>query len=302
MNKNNLLLTFDGNLQKFTNTLEMLNNAHTALKESKIYLLSHDSADSLSDTNSHNALKKHDYGELSAVIESAEIIDLNTYHKKTKAIIASTMFKLSEDDKPLCVLLPSNNPTLSYLLSYYTSQFGREKDQLLQRLDEVEMAVVKIPFIRQASTENVQSDLYSTTNEIAPVIINEGQKTIKIDQVIIKLPPSLFAWYSWLARLRHNLDKKYSQVSIRDNMHDDFLKHYRKVFGYSHHTYLRAEEAILLDEGFTTSYMSEKKTRINNEIKKLIHSSTPYLINATKSGAYTTYGLSITPNKIKLIS
>ena len=148
---------------------------------------------------------------------------------------------------------------------------------------------------------------YSQTVEairraLAPPSIRIGHKTKSIwcGDVLVEMPPQLFAFYAWMAWRRKNRTENNGHISWRDTAAGtEYLDIYRSIVGEDSHDY----EAVVenFTDGMPREFFEEKKTRTNKWIKELIGpAAEPYLLVSSGSRPHTRFGLSINTDRIQL--
>lgn len=322
MNTNKLILTCEDTPLNTLQTLKQLIKRYPLTLSAELYLLAkHDAINDLKSFMQTNAsawkqfcasLSEINVHRLLRLIEESQTIELpskdaNGSYDECHQRVSTLIFWLSQDaNSAIYILLSKAHPEVSYFLSYYLSAYGREQDYLLQMhsSDATHHQIVNIPFIVKQLKRNVlKNDSEQPKNQHTPsLIVNLVEKNIIINNRLIELSPTLFAWYSWLAVRRKYNTESFDEISLKDNLHLVFLKHFKGIYGTSHHAYMRVAEAIEQEDGFTVNYISEKKTRINSIIKKTINiDSYNFLIKSHGKRPFTKYGLALDPEDIMII-
>lgn len=253
------------------------------------------------------------------LINSEYIHLANSMDAESQSIAKQAVFELvstltSSFASPLHVVQVTHCPIVNYYFSYFLSLYGRQQDCLFH-IDAFatnsepvrhKIALLNIPLIKsQISLEELnQQSPHKTDNPITlsqnmQLRIDVTNKKTWINDTEVKLTPILFSWYSWLALRRKYLAPQNAAIDLRGNHHIDFLKHFIKLYGDDHHNYVKIEEAINRDEGFTINYMSEKRSRINKAIKQTFAPNVQAcLIQSDGKRPYTSHGLNIQPEYI----
>jgi len=101
--------------------------------------------------------------------------------------------------------------------------------------------------------------------------------------VAVPLPPSLLAWYAWLA-------EQHDFISYRDADPAGYLNLYSRIVG-SGHPQLAAATKLLAD-GFEASFFEQKTSKLNRLLRKgLSLAADIYLVSTVDERPYTRYGL-----------
>lgn len=129
--------------------------------------------------------------------------------------------------------------------------------------------------------------------------INRSAKQIWCGDVLVEMPPQLFAWYAWMAKRRQQVDEHGGHVNWCDKgIAEEFLTEYRGIVGSMAHGYEDTLE--VLKGGMTQEFFTEKKTRVNSWLKEILGAgATAYLIGASGNRPRTRFGLSIAKDAIQ---
>lgn len=114
----------------------------------------------------------------------------------------------------------------------------------------------------------------------------------------VKLPPSLFAFYLWIARRCVSGLPDGGAICWRDADHADFLNVYADVAGRMSASWESANKA--LQQGFENGeFFEQKVSKINAALKKNLPLEAPaYLIATFGNKPFKKYGLRISPQQI----
>lgn len=175
------------------------------------------------------------------------------------------------------------------------------------------ITLAEIPFIRLR--HGLPNDLlegrssYSQTiaaidKTLAPprLRIQYAGRKIWCADVLVEMPPQLFAWYTWLAGRRQTGSEQAGHICWRDpGIEQQFLHVYRDVVGALAHDY-EATQATL-SEGMTRNFFDEKKSRVNRWLEEILGkvAAIPYQITASGQRPRTRYGLVLDPQHISIL-
>lgn len=235
----------------------------------------------------------------------------------TKRVILQLVSKLTSNDANLLhVVQVADCPIVNYYFSYFLSKHARQQDCLFHirtsstdtRSNEHNISLLNIPLIKALNNadQSIQQQPYEANRPLAPIQnillrIDMISKEVWINNAQIKLTPTLFSWYSWLALRRKYFAPGKAAIDLRGNHHEDFLNHFINLYGDDHHNYAKIEDALKRDDGFTINYMSEKRSRINKAIKQTLELNIETcLIQSKGKRPYTSYCLFIQPEDIIL--
>jgi CRISPR-associated protein (TIGR02584 family) len=113
----------------------------------------------------------------------------------------------------------------------------------------------------------------------------------------VKLPPTLFAWYAWLAECRVAGRGEDGFVRHSDETPDRFLEIYAGVVGRSHPSVQKARKSV--EHGLEPGQFEQKRSKINRCLASALSlASTPYLVASRGKRPYTRYGLELPPERI----
>jgi CRISPR-associated protein (TIGR02584 family) len=124
--------------------------------------------------------------------------------------------------------------------------------------------------------------------------IDISARKIWAGDVLIEMPPQLFAWYAWMAQRRQTVEEFGGHVSWRDDgIAEEFLAVYKRVVGPMAHDYEVA--AATLAQGMTKEFFDEKKSRVNRWLEDTLGKigMLPYAIVASGKRPRTRFGLLI---------
>lgn len=225
-----------------------------------------------------------------------------------RAMLSKLVQKITSlDDSDLNVVITGSDPTLGYYLNIYLSLYGRKSDALQHLyLVQDQPKLITIPWIKLT---NQQESLTSFPNELSSqhslkkysLLVDLSSKELIAHNTEVTLPPALFSWYSWLALRKTTVAGDRANISIREMHHLEYMDHFKKVYGQHHYIFLKVEEAITKEGGFTINYMSEKKTRINNAFSEALGiNAEPFHIESLGERPHTQYSLLIDPKNISI--
>lgn len=113
----------------------------------------------------------------------------------------------------------------------------------------------------------------------------------------ISLPPTLFAWYAWLAECRVAGRGDVGFVRHSDASPDRYLEIYEGVVGRNHPSVERARKSM--EQGFEPTQFEQKRSKINRCLASALSlASMPYKISSHGKRPYTRCGLDLPPDRI----
>lgn len=270
-------------------------------------------------------------------LEDIESLDDNEIVANT--ITETVRELTARPENALHVSLTGGRRTASYYLGYALSLFGRPQDRLSHTLvsdafaaddeffypnkaatfitdrkgkalntQDAKVQLVEIPFVhlRNGLPKDLlagKTTFVDAVNSItsierqARLEINLADRTLLLNDISISLPPVLFGWYAWLATRRCELGPEAAEISVRSDHHLDFITFIESIFGTENLTTERAKNTLA--EGFSIDYISEKNSRINTKLSRILNmQALHFKIMPFGKRPHTTYCLTLKPNNI----
>ncbi len=177
---------------------------------------------------------------------------------------------------------------------------------------KAEITLADIPFVRlheglheqldtgeisfSRAIELVQSELSSLSLKFYP-----ADRIIMAHDKILKISPSEYAFYWWLAERQRNklAGVHWTQVGLNT----EFLGYYRKLVNDHSGNYEKTR--IALDKGIDKEYFEQKKAKVNGWLVKQLGKriAQPYLITRQQiipGSHYSRFGLMLEPKQIEI--
>ncbi len=257
--------------------------------------------------------------------------DIRTSEEAVSAAdrITDLVRRLTAEDTVLHVSIAGGRKTMGALLAMAMSLYGREDDELSHvlisppyenRADffypapgdakaERVLTLARIPFVRLR--DHVPERLLRTRLPFDALVrrVQEGLNTplleidlsaarVRMDGLQVSLPASEMAFYAWLASRR-----KEERPALTSRTADvaDFLEIYEFLEnargGASHLDRVRRS----LRDGIDSSYLAEKKSRINRALRRQLGSrALPFLVVTIGRRPETAIGLALPPAHIRI--
>lgn len=205
-----------------------------------------------------------------------------------------------------------NDPFESLPDFYFPPRQGKElraRDGSAVHSDDARIMLADIPFVRLRG--GVPSALLAGSTSFAETVngVQSGLKFVSLEFDLdrhaaccggkwITFPPSLFAFYLWLARRNHARLADCGAICWRDADHADFLSVYAEVVGRMSAHWESASKS--LQHGFENGeFFEQKVSKINAIIRKnLPLEAHAYLIASFGTRPFKKYGLVLLPDQI----
>ncbi len=125
--------------------------------------------------------------------------------------------------------------------------------------------------------------------------------TVRCGSQQITLPPSLLAWYAWLAECRVTGKGEDGFVRHSDTTPERYLAIYERIVGRSHPSLIKARQATR--DGLDHTQFEQKRSKINRKLSAALSlASAPYEVSSSGKRPFTRYGISIPPARIQIRS
>lgn len=113
----------------------------------------------------------------------------------------------------------------------------------------------------------------------------------------IALPPTLFAWYAWLAECRATGRGEGGFVRHSDQSPDRYLEIYASAVGRNHPSLQKARKSM--EQGLEPGQFEQKRSKINRLLASALSlAAAPYLVASRGARPFTRYGLELRPERI----
>ena len=114
----------------------------------------------------------------------------------------------------------------------------------------------------------------------------------------VALPPTLLAWYAWLAECRAGNLGDDGFVNCRDASPDRYLAIYQAVVGRNHPS-LEAARRLAASEGLHATQFQQKGSKINRHLAAALSlAAAPYKVCSRGQRSLTRYGIALPPSRI----
>lgn len=124
-----------------------------------------------------------------------------------------------------------------------------------------------------------------------------AQQAVWCGDTLIDLPPSLLAWYAWLAECRAGGVGDNGFLRYADASPEGYLAIYGRLVGI-HHPNLESARRKL-EGGLEASLFEQRRSKINRRLAAVLSlAATPYQIQSRGERPFTRYGLTIPPEHI----
>lgn len=123
-------------------------------------------------------------------------------------------------------------------------------------------------------------------------------KQVWCGQQAVALPPTLLAWYAWLAECRARCLGEDGFVNFREESPDGYLAIYERVVGRNHPS-LEEARRLAAKEGLQTVQFQQKRSKINRHLAAALSlAALPYKVNSRGQRSHTRYGIALPPGRI----
>ena len=127
------------------------------------------------------------------------------------------------------------------------------------------------------------------------------QGTVRCGSQLVTLPPSLLAWYAWLADCRITGSGEDDFVRHSDTTPERYLAIYERIVGRSHPSLVKARSATR--DGLDHTQFEQKGSKINRKLSAALSlASSPYEVTSSGKRPFTRYGIGIPPARIQIRS
>lgn len=124
-----------------------------------------------------------------------------------------------------------------------------------------------------------------------------AQQAVWCGETLVPMPPSLLAWYAWLAECRANGIGDGGFLRYADASPEGYLMLYGRLVGMHHPNLESARKK--LEGGLESSLFEQRRSKINRQLAAALSlAATPYLIQSRGERPFTRYGLNIAPERI----
>ena len=118
---------------------------------------------------------------------------------------------------------------------------------------------------------------------------------------LVPLPPSLLAWYAWLAECLVIGSGEAGFVRHSDETPERYLAIYEKIVGRGHSSLEKARQSTR--DGLDHTQFEQKRSKINRKLAAALSlASAPYQVLSRGKRPFTRYGIAISPKRVQLQS
>jgi len=167
--------------------------------------------------------------------------------------------------------------------------------------EDARVMLAEIPFVRLR--EGLPREALSHAAPFATMVVAAQQgigqirlcfdldaRIVRCGDTAVRLPPTLLAWYAWLARQDR-------PVSHREADAQGYLDIYAQIVGRTHPSLEKTQYA--LRNGFDAPFFEQKTSKLNRALRvALALAANPYLVITSGARPLTRHGLALQPAAI----
>ena len=124
------------------------------------------------------------------------------------------------------------------------------------------------------------------------------EKQVWCGHQAVTLPPTLLAWYAWLAECRARALGEDGFVNFREQSPERYLALYERVVGRNHPS-LEDARRLAAKEGLQPVQFQQKRSKINRHLAAALSlAALPYKVSSRGRRSHTRYGIALPPGRI----
>ena len=206
-----------------------------------------------------------------------------------------------------------NEPFESLIEFFYPPAEPRvlhTRDQRPIHTADAQVVLAEIPFVRlrdglprEALAHGAPFASMVSTAQLAidpPALrFDLKNKMVWCGNQAVSLPPTLLAWYAWLAECRAQRHGEDGFVRFSDESPDRYLVIYETVVGRNHPSLEKAR--IATRHGLEPTQFEQKKSKINRHLSAALSlAAFPYKVYSRGQRPVTRYGIELPPGRIAI--